>query len=177
MYRHGRGFTLLELFVVIAILSALLFATPSFINTTEKYRQSTRLFELQRLLQLARGNALNHGRVTTLCGSQDNVSCSEDWNSPAILVFEDRDGNHRLDPNDRLIYKSDISNSRWHWRGSGRAYLRFRANGTPMEWGRFTLCPSNSKFPYAQQLVLNVVGRPYVVQVTRQQLAASGLCT
>jgi type IV fimbrial biogenesis protein FimT len=183
MYTHGRvfmaGFTTIELLVVMAILGLLLIA-PSFGRQLEESRQRSRMFELQRLVHLARSNALSTGRETTICGTRNGGDCVADWRDGTIIVFEDRDRSRGLDATDRLIFQSRIPRARWHWRGSNRPYLRFAANGSALERGHFTLCPQSRSGDrttnQASQLILNWVGRVRVARIATEKLPATERC-
>lgn len=172
----SKGFTLIELATTISILAILACATPSLLQSIEKIREKSELFELMRLLQAGRSNAVTSSHVTTLCGSSDGIHCSSDWDAPTILVFEDGDENHAISVADKIIQRVSFSNARWHWRGSNRPYLRFRADGTPIEWGRFTRCPADKNALVTPQLVLNYLGRPYTTETSKHELQNTGLC-
>lgn len=177
MSMQGRkGYTLLEVVITLSIIMVLLCAAPTFLNTLHRNTEKAELFTLQRLLQTARSNAVTSGHITTLCGSTDGTTCAKDWHSPTVLIFEDTDKNHILSTPDKLIQKVEMSQGQWHWRGSNRSYLRFSPDGRPLEWGRFTECPLDQKTQTALQIVLNIVGRPYVTEQEIQSLKNSGLC-
>lgn len=112
-----------------------------------------------------------------MCGSVDGIRCTKNWQSATVLIFEDRDNNHQLDTREKAIYRASMPGGEWHWRGSNKPYLRFRSNGTSIEWGHFTLCPMGSQTTYASQIILNFVGRPYMKQLPKQKLEASDLCS
>jgi type IV fimbrial biogenesis protein FimT len=173
--RFEGGFTLVELLVVMAIL-ALLLAAPSFSKQLEDSRQRSHMFELQRLIHLARSNALSTGRETTICGTTDGRRCVADWVNGAIVIFEDRNRNRTVDDSDRLIFQSNMAKVRWHWRGSNRPYLRFSAAGAALEKGHFTLCPNHQGIDQAAQLIVNWVGRVRVARIQRNALPASENC-
>ena len=178
MHTQGiRGYTLIECITAISIVAVLACAAPLLSQALEQNRECTELFELTRLLQIARSHAITSGRVTTVCGVTENKVCNADWSQPTILVFEDHNENHSLDDGDTLIQSASISNSNWHWRGSNRPYLRYQNDGSPMEWGRFTRCPPNPNTTQAPQIVLNRVGRAYSTTVAREQLQQQRLCS
>lgn len=171
-----EGYTLIEALIVISILAILLCTAPVFSTLLHSQRQQSEIFELQRLLQIARSNAVNSGLTTTLCGSADGSNCEPDWSAPTILIFIDHDGDHRFNNVDKIIQRVSLSTGRWHWRGSNRPYLRFKADGTPMEWGGFTRCPIAGE-KTAPQIILNILGRTYTKESNLAQLIAAGLCT
>jgi len=170
------GYTLIELLTVVAIISILALAAPSMGSLVDSNRQHSHLFELQRLLQLARSSAISSGKTITLCGSNDGTQCDDKWSSPTVLIFEDKNNNHVLDETDAVIQRNYLENSRWYWKGSNRPYLRYRSDGSPMEWGHFTLCPANTTSRDANQIILNFVGRPYLKKLPIQNLPASEQC-
>lgn len=172
-----RGMTLIELLIGICILAVVVGTVlPHLGKIIEQHRQRAQVQELYRLLQLARGHAVNSGRTTTLCGSEDGTTCSADWINPTVLIFQDHNRNRRLDDNDTLLRSATLPRSQWHWRGSAsRAYLRFRSDGSAIEWGRFTRCPTDAGQDYLPQLVLNRVGRTYQT-TTQRTTVGSGLC-
>lgn len=170
------GYTLIELLTVVAIISILALAAPSMGGTLESSRQQSRITELQRLVQLARSTAIDYGVTTTLCGSMDGAHCDQNWSSPIVLIFIDRNGNHISDTGDEVIAQNAVPKSQWYWRGSNRPYLRFRADGLPMEKGHFTLCPSNHGSSNASKLILNWVGRTYISRVKLSELPTGEPC-
>lgn len=176
MFIREWGHTLLELLFAISILLVLLAITPTLGAIVARSQQQTQIAELNRMIELARNNAVTTGEMITLCGSIDGSTCVNDAESPEILLFADRNANHEFDDEDRKIHAAKSSSESWHWRGSGgRPYLRFRADGSVMEWGRFTLCPGDG-VAQAAQLVLNFTGRPYIATLAGDELESSGLC-
>jgi prepilin-type N-terminal cleavage/methylation domain-containing protein len=170
------GYSLIELLIAITITLILLSITPLLGDMIGESRQQTQSAELNRMIELARNNAITTHEITTLCASIDGSQCVKDARLPTILVFADRNTNHEFDADDRKIHDARSTSESWHWRGSGgRPYLRFRADGSVMEWGSFTLCP-NRGASYAARLVLNFSGRPYIARLEGDELQDSGLC-
>lgn len=176
MRTHGRGYTLIELLTAIAVLALLASAAPPLTKLLNETRQYSQLAEMQRLIETARSTAVSTGHNITLCGSSDIIGCSKNWNSTAVLIFDDHNGNHQLDSREQVIYRSQMPQGRWHWRGSNKPYLRFRPDGTSIEWGHFTLCPMSKEISYASQIILNFVGRPYIKKIPTGNLEASDSC-
>jgi len=171
------GYTLVELLSGIAIISILLsLSVPPFAKSVEESRQQSNSFKLHRLLQLARSSAVSSARITTMCGSVDSAHCVRDWQSPTVIIFDDGNNNHIVDNGEKIIWQEAMPSSQWYWRGSNRSYLRFRPDGTPLEWGHFTLCPANKNIDYATQIILNFVGRPYSKNITLASLPPDEAC-
>lgn len=91
--RKNRGFTLIELMVVIAIIAAVAsFGVPQFRDLMQNGRISTQANELQGLMQLARSEAVTNRVVTRICGSTDQATCNtNNWES-GVILFRDRNG-------------------------------------------------------------------------------------
>ncbi|HUH37028.1 MAG TPA: GspH/FimT family protein [Spongiibacteraceae bacterium] len=172
-----QGITLLELLMALAILAMLAAATPAVDQWISRNRATSEMLEMYRLVQYARSTAVHRNEVVTLCGSPDGALCSRDWHLPELLVFIDQNDNRLLDAGDTPLRRTRLPGGDWHWRASaGRDYLRFRSDGSAVEWGRLTQCPQHPRSATASQLVLNRVGRAYLKRVDRAQLAADGLC-
>lgn len=87
------GFTILELMMVVvvaAILTAL--ALPSFIDAIARNRITSQTNDLVAALSLARTEALRRNRLVSVCTTNNNTSCSGDWND-GWLVWADDDEN------------------------------------------------------------------------------------
>lgn len=171
-----RGYTFIELLTAVVVFLASCASLPSLANLIHESRQTAQLYALLHMLDLARFNAIDGNKTITLCGSKDGVICERDWDAPTILIFYDLNGDHTYQTSDQLIHRTDLASTNWHWRGSGeRPYLRFRNDGTAMEFGRFTICPEG-KLQRGAQIVINFAGRPYVKSVSRNQLQTDQLC-
>jgi len=176
MQTHGRGYSLIELLTIISILAMLLMAASPLLKNVDENRQVSQIFEMLRLIETARSAAIGTGRIITLCGSSDGISCTKNWKSATVLIFDDQDNNHQLGSREKTLYRAQMPNGEWHWHGSNKPYLRFRSDGTSIEWGHFTLCPIGKKNNYASQITLNFVGRPYAKRLSKQELEANDLC-
>lgn len=90
--RLSKGFTLIELLVTISILSIVMaIALPNLGQFLAKMNVDNEISEMNRLLLIARNNAINSGRVTTVCPLNASNNCTNDW-SLDISVFDDGDG-------------------------------------------------------------------------------------
>jgi type IV fimbrial biogenesis protein FimT len=87
----GRGFTLIELMVVVAMVAILMaVAVPSFRDATERNRVSAQINTFVSDLQLARSEAIKRGLAVSLCASSDGGSCltSNTWNTGWIMFVD-----------------------------------------------------------------------------------------
>lgn len=91
-----RGFTLVELMVVLAISAILLaIAVPSFKSITYSTRVTSEINGLLGDMQFARSEAIKQGKSVTACVSTDQTSCSTStgWGSGWIIFTdENNDG-------------------------------------------------------------------------------------
>ena len=166
---EGRraGFTLLELLTAMSLLSlTMLWGVPllSQAGLSGEARQFG--FTLTRALNMARGLAVASGERVTLCASSDHHHCLKNWRGDVqILVFTDRNRNYQLDKKDTLHLSQHLRlrHGSGHWRGSlGRPYMRYRVDGSAVEYGRYSYCPQSGKQGEFRQLVINHVGRVYL---------------
>ena len=164
MDSRARGATLAEVLAVLGIISLLtVMSFPTLDRTGTEASQFTMI--MMRSLALARRQAVGGGEWVTLCASDDGINCLRDWEGEiGLLVFTDRDRDHRLNEGDLLHHSPQLAlrQGLGYWRGSlGRPYMRFRTDGSAVEYGRFTYCPRSGDGRHFRQLVVNRVGRAY----------------
>lgn len=88
--RLSRGFTLIELFVTIAIAGVLLaIAIPNFADLMRNNRSEAAANELVSALNAARGEAVKRGARVSLCPSANGTSCSGTSWQAGWIVFVD----------------------------------------------------------------------------------------
>ncbi|MCZ6832022.1 MAG: GspH/FimT family pseudopilin [Gammaproteobacteria bacterium] len=164
MDSRARGVSLAELLVVLGIISLLTVVSFPVVDTAGAEASQFNMI-MMRSLGLARRQAVGGGERVTLCASDDGRSCLRDWvGNVSILVFTDRNRDHRLDDGDLLHHSQRLvlRQGRGYWRGSlGRRYMRFRVDGSAVEYGRYTYCPHSGDSRHFRQLVVNRVGRAY----------------
>jgi prepilin-type N-terminal cleavage/methylation domain-containing protein len=111
--RSSRGFTLIELMVVLAISAILLFiGVPSFQNMSENNRLSSAINEIHGNLTFARNQAINQISYVTVCPLDQNNECSTNWiNGMDIFIDEDKDGVFDDDDGETLLKKATPFNA------------------------------------------------------------------
>jgi type IV fimbrial biogenesis protein FimT len=84
---YQRGFTLIELMVVVSLLAVLLgVGVPSFRATIESNRITTVTNDLVAALQYARSEAVRTGVNHTVCASSNQSTCSGAWANGWIVT-------------------------------------------------------------------------------------------
>lgn len=157
------GITLIELLISLAVLSILLsIATSSLGQFVSRHHSDIVMSELAKLIYVARHHAITANTYTTLCPSEDRVSCVNNWNRPLIL-FTDKNKNETVDGNDKVLrISSPDSEHPGHLtlRVSGNKFLQFNARGfSNGKFGNLTFCPQNQNPTLARRIVINRMGR------------------
>lgn len=100
----NKGFTLIELMVVIAIVAILLaLAFTSFEGSMRKNRVSTATNELMASFSLARSEAIRSARGGGVCASADGVACGGTWDNGWIVWAEGNNPNPIKDPGEPVV--------------------------------------------------------------------------
>ena len=164
----NRGFTYLELFITLALLSLLTsLAAPSLYSLIASKDGERALRSISELIMLARSEAAKTGQIATLCPSSSGNQCGGTWASGAML-FLDHNGDRKINQPDRILrVKFDLSRQgKVIWRAFGnRQYLQIDSRGfLRHQSGNFTYCDVNGDPRLAHQLVINSAGRLRLAQ-------------
>jgi type IV fimbrial biogenesis protein FimT len=167
MEGRRRGFSLFELLVSLSIVSILSFLALPALKSARWSGEASQFTQLlTRSMAVARHRAVASGERVTLCASNNHRLCLKHWRGEVgILVFTDRNRNYQLDGGDTLHLEQRLvlRHGDAYWRGSlGRAYMRFRGDGSAVEYGRYSYCPRDGSPTGFRQLVVNRVGRAYL---------------
>jgi type IV fimbrial biogenesis protein FimT len=164
--KSQHGFTLLELLITLTITAILAsLAIPAFANTIKRNNALTMAYQMMTLVQLARREAITKRVPITLCGSSDGFTCDK-VDAESFLVFNDANENRRLDNTETLYFNSLLKDrGTFYFRVSrGADYLRFRPQGTAIEFGNITYCPADGDERYGVHWILNIGGRLRLAQ-------------
>jgi type IV fimbrial biogenesis protein FimT len=169
--KRTRGFSFFELLTVLAIIAILTQLTwPSWRHLFKGVSSELLLDELNQTLQFARKEAQLRKARITVCGSEDQETCSTNWER-GFLVFRDSGGNDRIEM-DYILQVVSVKKreGHLHWRAfpRSRAVCQFLPTGeTPHENGTFWYCAAEKGEPL-WALVLSQAGRLRVIRPNRQ---------
>ncbi len=158
------GYSLLELLIVLAIAGTLATLGQGLVGLVERERGVLAVLELRRMLNFARGEAVNLQTRVTLCALDSAGHCQREWQGREIGIFLDSNHNRRLDNGEALRLAQWPENlGQLQWRAAlGRRYLTFEAGGDTAQNGSFLLCRSGSGTQADVVVVVNRGGRNYV---------------
>lgn len=159
---NRRGFTLIELALVLAVASILLaFALPSFLGSLEASRSQDARGSLLASVVSAVNQATLTGRRTVLCPGTEGLGCADtaDW-SGGWMVFIDTDADGQYDAGERIVTRRGTLSGKVRLRTTeGRKRLTFQPSGSNAgSNATFTLCDGRGP-AFAQTLVLNNAGQ------------------
>lgn len=88
----NRGFTLLELLILVAVMAILLsVAVPSFFSAIQNSRMTAQANDLVTAFQLARSEALKRNVPISICASDTSAAtptCGSDWSEGWLVIID-----------------------------------------------------------------------------------------
>ncbi len=171
--RHGKGFTLIELMVTVAVLGIVAaIAAPSFGKMISHNRLVSSGNEMIAALQIARTEAISRRATTTFCPSNDGKTCSGAMGSQWI-VFATKNGENTslrsVAANPKLAMKPSANvtggNMRITFTPSGFVQVGAQRSGT------ISLCAADVSGENAVDITAAVV------RITSARREASANCT
>lgn len=173
---HGRGLTLIELMVTIAIAAILAgLAAPSFRELMASNQLKSHASALLSSLLLARSEALKRNGRVVLCKSASGMACTQDggWEQ-GWIIFADANNNAALDAGETVIQRTAALSSGWRLTGNDNIlnYVSYSGVGSAkltsggFQAGTFTLCQLSTSGGKARDIVISATGRPTIKQTT-----------
>ncbi|WP_156507758.1 GspH/FimT family pseudopilin [Halioglobus sp. HI00S01] len=161
--RQQRGFTLVELMIVLAVLAAtLLLAVPGLLDLIRNNQMVTDVYALRATLSNARSEAMARRARVVVCPTNDGTNClaTGDWGG-GYMSFVDMDANTAPDPNDpneeRIQWEPRERAMNILYSNSEQAVI-FNPRGTALDYeGTFEFCDERGA-DGARALILNAVG-------------------
>ncbi|MFL6587171.1 MAG: GspH/FimT family pseudopilin [Luteimonas sp.] len=171
---RARGFTLVELMVVVAIVAVLLaVGLPSFRDSLQRNRVATLSNEIIGSVSLARNEAIRTTRGAGVCASFDGATCGNDWNAGWLVWANVGAANGTLDAGDEIVRVIDahpkmrvvatvsgVTTDTIAFDSRGRALAPAQINMRPDS------CPAGRKL--VRQIRVNAVGQ---IQTTQADCA------
>ena len=163
MAQDARGFTLIEMMVVLAVLAVLVgVAAPAFAGLLRSAREAGAYHLLTTTLVSARMHAVTHGVPVTVCPSADGITCREDlvWED-GWIVYTDAGRHGQPQAREDVVQRLDGVGRGLALRSSpGRHRVRF----TPLGWSygsnvSIRLCDEREALLLGA-VILNNAGRP-----------------
>lgn len=161
------GVTLLQLLISISILSSLTaIAMPSYGPFLADLKVNNELDRLQRLIFIARNNAINYQTHVTLCPLVAK-KCSTLWQQELTVFFDHNRDKVQTGPKESIIYtKSAISQGDTLLYAKTRSAITFGPTGRISIWGAngtFKYCPRGYE-SQSRGLIVSVTGKSYRTQ-------------
>lgn len=161
-----RGFTLVEIMVVLAIMSVLLsIALPQFSDLIRRNRVATLSNQLLGSVFVARSEAIKRGHRVTACVSANGESCTpgDPWHV-GWIVFADRNHNAVREVSEALIAVYPAATGATTITGNlpVSAYISYNPAGRStlvgggLQMGTVSICDGD----IGNQLVISATGRP-----------------
>lgn len=170
--RSARGFTLVEMMVVVAIAAILAgIAVPSMKRLVKSVQLTSATNELFSSFLLARSEAAKRHSRVALCKSADGTSCARTggWEQ-GWIIFHDNNNTGTREASEELVWHAQALNADMRLTGNLNVarYISYAPNGeTKLAGGAFqagtiTLCNQSGQSAEARQIILASGGRPRV---------------
>ena len=175
-----KGFTLIEMLVVLAIISIIVTLSTPLSNIYKSNRVSTQVQEFVGSLNVARNEAVSRGVPVSICisdgGSPANCANSadatKDW-ANGWLVFTDPAQNCTVGAG-TIINQRNAMASGFTLKVNAHECIQYTAAGiTPASAGLWTLCEPSASVNLKRGISISVSGRAQMLDP--QRAAAQGI--
>jgi len=159
--KQSKGFTLVELMVVLAIAALLLVvAVPSFTDTAARAAIRSGMQDLAADLAYARSSAVTRNRSVSVCASDSATTprtCDGSAWQKGWITFFDADENGALDAGEDIVRMANAISERVNITLDNA--VTFDGRGTKTTVSEFKFCASHSNnAAYAQAVLVNIGG-------------------
>lgn len=160
MFINKHGYSLVELLVTLSIITMLyVWGGPVFGGWLEGYKVKQQSFELQRMLSLARQQAIESGRYVTICPLDTANRCTNRWNDE-LTVFENKNNNSQLDFDERVVHKFKAIADREGLRSFNGIKIAFNGQGfSGFGNGSLSYCLNGRRIPKGVVFIIARSGR------------------
>jgi type IV fimbrial biogenesis protein FimT len=170
--RFARGFTLIELMIVLAVAAVLAgVGAPAMTATVKSVQLSTSSNDLFSSLFMARSEAIKRRARVAVCKSADGIGCARDggWHQ-GWLVFHDADNDGERSAAEAIIQRGLPLAASMRATGNLNVarYVSYAPTGTTklvggsFQAGTITLCRESADAGEARQIIVSSSGRPRV---------------
>jgi type IV fimbrial biogenesis protein FimT len=170
---HSKGFTLLELIMVIAILGiAMAFAAPGLSTMVSNNRISAAVNDFVAAQQFTKAEAASRVNPATLC--KRNAAGSDcvgggDW-SAGWIVFSDNNGDATVDADDTVLLRHEALDARIAFGGTGDVanFITYQPRGSSNVTSTEVLiiCDDRGFEASAKAVLVTITGRGSVMRVS-----------
>jgi type IV fimbrial biogenesis protein FimT len=164
--RSGRGFTLIELVVTIAVVAILtMIALPNFADTIRSNRATTIANEFNTALAVARSEAVKRNRDVRFCAS-DGATCTGTW-AGGWLTWVDANGNNAPSADEIVSYASGPTAAAFPITEAASAtQVTFTSRGRAAAAAAFAIQPAGCAVgkPYRRTITVTITGRSFVAK-------------
>jgi type IV fimbrial biogenesis protein FimT len=165
-----QGLTLIELVVALAVAALVTaLALPAFDALLTRTQRSALIAELGGSFMYARSEAVKRALPVSLCPSTDSAAClggpEPDWNR-GWIVFQDGDGDLRLESKDTLLRVFEFENPRYTLQGDDglQRGAVFLPTGFADRTGSLTYCERDGAF--GNLITLSAAGRLHIEKLS-----------
>lgn len=173
MNTRSKGFTLLELIIIIAILAiSMAFAAPALSTLISNERISSSVNDFVAALQYAKTEAASRVNPVTICKRNtdgDGCVAGGDW-SAGWIVFSDPNGNASVDAGEPVLLRHEALDARITFGGTAgvATSITYRPSGTSSVNNTEVLiiCDDRGFADSARGVLVTITGRGNVMKAS-----------